>query len=597
MDPVIINFKKWCADLSIARKLMLANMIIVIIPIILAIIANRVSSNVIVDKTINNSYQSLDIIIESMDGLLNDVEGTANVAIKDERILEALKQDAGNKAADPVDYSFIGQTILNKIIETKTIINSMEIYTKDAKMIGAGYIDAHRFESVKGIKQELINQAINNHGMALWLDNTLLTEPLYSPYDQSITMLKTILDPMTQDILGVLKINISGNIFSKVYSRLNYGSAGSFVIINSQGDIVSYDKELGHYKDTIHQNYTEWLTKRGREGKIYKIGNESLLVNLSRINRLDWTIIGIVPLDALMEDSKKIANTIYFASFICILFEILFSIIVSKTLSKPIVQLSKSMDGAAQGDLNVRAKISGNDEVGKLAQTFNKMVLRISQLMDQAYADQKKKRELELLSLQSQINPHFLYNTLESVCSLVQLDRTDDVFDMAKSLGMFYRIALSSGNTVINIDDEIKNVHDYLTIQKIRYCDKLDYKICVGDEILPQKILKLTIQPLVENAIYHGLKNIKGKGSIWIIGKKKDDRIKLSVIDNGIGLTQSQLSDLIIKVNTESDNKSFGLRSVNERIKLYFGNEYGIAIDSIYGKWTKVDVILPYRRM
>lgn len=248
-----------------------------------------------------------------------------------------------------------------------------------------------------------------------------------------------------------------------------------------------------------------------------------------------------------------------------------------------------------EGDLEARVDIKSRDELGVVAQEFNKMVAKTSELMNNIFREQKKKREYELAMLQSQINPHFLYNTLESICGLAELNRNEDIISTVNELAAFYRGVLSKGSNIIPIEDEISITVNYLNIIKVRYGDKFDYTIELDDEIFKYNTVKLVLQPLIENSIYHGLKNKRGRGMISIKGFVKNGKVNLHVSDNGIGMTSGELKRLFNNEDMGYSKRGFGLKSTNERIKLYFGNEYGLQIESALGKGTTVKVTLPAR--
>jgi len=242
----------------------------------------------------------------------------------------------------------------------------------------------------------------------------------------------------------------------------------------------------------------------------------------------------------------------------------------------------------------IRMPSNRRDEIGILAQSFNEMLERISFLMEQLYNEQKKEQELELIALQSQINPHFLYNSLESICALSKLNRNEDAYTLGKALAMFYRGVLSRGKPFVTIKEEIDTLIHYFTIQETRYRGKFSYRICVGKELYDKRIVKLTLQPLVENAIYHGLKNVRRVGSIWILGKvESQDRIVLTVVDNGIGMSREQIEEVLSNGKRGDIGPGYGLRNVDQRIKLSFGDSYGLKIESRPGYYTKVHVLIP----
>ncbi|WHH58073.1 sensor histidine kinase [Petroclostridium sp. X23] len=221
------------------------------------------------------------------------------------------------------------------------------------------------------------------------------------------------------------------------------------------------------------------------------------------------------------------------------------------------------------------------------------MTTKIKDLIIQNTKEQEQKRKSEIKALQAQINPHFLYNTLDSIIWMAESKKSEDVVVMASALAKLFRFSISKGEEIISLRSEIEHIKNYLTIQKIRYTDKLDFSIEVDDDILHCKTLKIILQPLAENSIYHGIKNKNGMRLIRITGKKTNNKILLQVIDNGVGMTPEKLENVLSKRNTVSDSKGVGVWNVHERLKLYFGDEFGLVFESQLDVGTKVDVWLP----
>ena len=245
------------------------------------------------------------------------------------------------------------------------------------------------------------------------------------------------------------------------------------------------------------------------------------------------------------------------------------------------------------GNMKLRANFTAKDEIGMLGAGFNNLMDKINELLEQIYTDQKLKRESEFKLLQSQIKPHFLYNTIETIISFIKLDLKDKAMTAAKNLAGFYRISLSKGDDIITIDDEIRLIENYLAIQKLRYVEYLDYSVEADEEILQFRIPKLTLQPLVENSIYHGLKQKSGKGMLKIKGYFEDGTVKIEVFDDGVGMDEESIARVLDRSANAQKKSDFGVYSVDSRIKLLYGELYGISIESRVGEYTKVTVTIP----
>lgn len=282
-----------------------------------------------------------------------------------------------------------------------------------------------------------------------------------------------------------------------------------------------------------------------------------------------------------------------------IAFSVLAAWIISASIYVPIKKLHNVTTTLTGEDLQALVTNTNVDEITELGISFNLMIRQIRELLNSKMMEQENLKKAELRVLQAQINPHFLYNTLDTIVWLAEAQKTEDVIDIVSALSSFFRISLSKGKDWITLRQEIEHVRSYLTIQKVRYQDILDYEINVDDRLLDSTILKLTLQPLVENALYHGLKTKRQGGKIIVNVKQiGPDQVLLQVNDDGVGLTPYKLAQVRDMLSEESgslplEGGGFGLENVNKRVKLYYGKGYGLTIESQYRSGTQVNVVIP----
>lgn len=271
------------------------------------------------------------------------------------------------------------------------------------------------------------------------------------------------------------------------------------------------------------------------------------------------------------------------------------AVMIVSGIIQPISQLNQATEKIAQGDFKARAQADSDDEVAELAVSFNKMAGSMQSLIDKVKEDERKMRKADLRLLQEQIQPHFLYNTLDTIVWLIESNEPDEAVTMVVTLSDFFREILSKGKEFISIKEEEKHISSYLQIQEMRYRDILEYDIQLDQVIYKYQILKLTLQPVVENALYHGIKYKRAKGCIHIHGEKEGDIIRLTVRDDGVGMDEDELEQLRQQIEKpcQETEKGFGLANVNERIHMYFGPEYGMKIQSQKGKGTTVEIVIP----
>ena len=272
-----------------------------------------------------------------------------------------------------------------------------------------------------------------------------------------------------------------------------------------------------------------------------------------------------------------------------------YSIRLSRSITRPIVQLCGRVEDVAKGDLTARQPIQSQAyEIHTLSQGMEQMIGRLSQQMQEVQLKQQSLRRTELALLQAQINPHFLYNTMDTIIWLIEAEKTQDAVEMVSNLSAFFRHSLSKGEDVIPLEEEERHVRSYLQIQRARYKDIMEYSVDIDPKIRGALLPKLTLQPLVENALYHGIKLKRGLGHIRITGWTEAGHVFLQVADNGVGMTQERLAHLRRAMETE-ERVGFGVSAVNQRLKLMFGREYGLTIDSREGIGTTVTIRIPCR--
>jgi len=275
------------------------------------------------------------------------------------------------------------------------------------------------------------------------------------------------------------------------------------------------------------------------------------------------------------------------------------TVLIASGILRPIRELYDATGKIAEGDFEVKASANSHDEIGVLAHGFNKMAGNMQNLVGKIKEDEQKMRRADLRLLQEQINPHFLYNTLDTIIWLIEGNKPEQAVYMVVTLSDFFRLVLSKGKEFISIRQEEQHIRSYLEIQEMRYHDILEYEFRIDPVLYDYQILKLTLQPLVENALYHGIKYKRAKGNIYVCGEKQGDIIRLTVSDDGAGMDQEELKQLRKEIERpcKETEKGFGLANVNERIHMYFGAEYGMKIDSEKGKGTIVEIAIPAIKM
>jgi two-component system sensor histidine kinase YesM len=296
--------------------------------------------------------------------------------------------------------------------------------------------------------------------------------------------------------------------------------------------------------------------------------------------------------------NTRVQEFIWFCGILLVLLMLLvmaWAFIIVSGITSPIRELLQVTERVSRGDFSVRARVEGKDEMAVLADSVNSMTESLEMLVQKIKEDERNMRRAELRLLQEQINPHFLYNTLDTIVWLIEGHDTDKAVSMVMSLSQFFRLVLNKGREYITVQEEKTYIESYLEIQQVRYRDIMDYEVRIPPELYSYKILKLTLQPLVENSLYHGIKNKRAKGIILVSGELIQGRLYFQVQDDGVGMEPEELEKLKNEISKpcRDTEKGFGLANVNERIHMYFGNEYGMHIESKAGEGTCVEIVLP----
>lgn len=294
-----------------------------------------------------------------------------------------------------------------------------------------------------------------------------------------------------------------------------------------------------------------------------------------------FKIVETIPLNLIYNDKTYIINVFLFLLILSGIAAVWVSYLLSKNISKPVNKLAQLMSSVEKGDMNVNFDISCDDEIGRLGLSFNKMVKEINRLIEEVYVKQYLIKDAEFRTLKAQVNPHFLYNTLESINWMAKMGDCQGVSKMVTTLGKFLRYSISSKGDIITVREDIEQINNYLKLQKMRYGEKFNAKIDIEEEIYDKKILKFLIQPLVENAIVHGLEEKRGPGMLIIRGFMENSNICFEIIDDGVGME-----------NSISKGEGLGMNNVDKRIKIHYGDEYGISFGSGNGL-TTVKIVIP----
>lgn len=418
----------------------------------------------------------------------------------------------------------------------------------------------------------------------------------YEGDDNVFAVSKTVIHKDTGKTVGLVVLYVKETVIASIYERkMNY-KGGNFYILDQYGKIISSQNKANLYLDFKEATSISIPNSTQVESGFFQgNGSEKVLVSTHRLEPLEWSIVSVIPIDEITVERKEINKLIIWIGSLCLLFAFIISYLLSRSITRPIFQLSRTMRDIRTGHLTVRSSYQSSDEIGYLNDVFNNLMDRIEELMAENVEEQKTKAEIEFKLLQTQVQPHFLYNTLETIISLIKLNMKTEAITAAKYMANFYKISLSKGNDIISLREEMQLSESYLEIQQLRYVEYMEYSMDIDEEIMSCLISKLTLQPIVENAIYHGLKRKMEKGLLRITGRRVGDEVRIEIYDNGVGIEESQIKGLLREVSDTSERTGFGVRSVHNRIRMLYGDRYGLEVESEVGLYTRVTIRLPFK--
>lgn len=448
------------------------------------------------------------------------------------------------------------------------------------------------------VHEPWFKQAIDNLGKSVTIDTFNIPNTAFSYGKPSyvFSTARAIVNSMDYKVVGIMLVNNNISYLSSLCKKTVTMPKQRIIIIGTDDHIV-YDMEESNITKTIDPSIKELINTRTNGTKYSKINGINYLLKYDTSTETGWKVINLIPVDELNKSIDKMRISTVIITTLLILLAFIIIMVISRQIVVPLKKLVVLMKLVEKGDFDVKIEFTNQDEIGQLAKTFNNMAKKINKLVNEVYVDTVKRKELELQMLQYQINPHFLYNTLESIQMMSIINDDNETAKMVYALSKILRYGISKKHEIVTVKEELSNLNDYIMLQKVRFEDIYQISVNVDDSLYELKMIKLILQPIVENAIYHGLQNRSSGGVINIVGYVKDSNIVFEISDNGIGMDANLTIRLNEYINDLNDSfHSIGLKNINKRIKLRYGESYGIYISSEYGNGSTVTVIFPIQK-
>lgn len=608
-------------NLPIRYKLIIMFLLISILPSIgLGLLIDYTIERIIGKQVNENTLQLIGKVNKSMEFYVSNMQNMTYLIAFDPGVKQFLEGNNNMNSRSPEEQDntvynmrkFLqGFTTLYSEVAGVMVVNSKGDYISN---------ELYSRSSQPLTEESWFKEAVANKGIYKILGKPSgrnITSHANYKEDEVISVVRAVLNPNTQKVEGVVLIDLKLRVIAEAVKDVRLGKTGYLLVIDHNGGHI-----YSPPKPIIRDIPKEWVME-GISGNFSKsINGEKLQIIYRKSTFTDWTTVGVFSLrESALEVQEIRFYVITFVFFLCLL-SIAAAIYLAHSMSRPINQLMSFMQKAESGDLTIRYWGEREDEVGKLGRSFNTMLAQMNKLLSLTELQGRQKREAELRSLQAHIKPHFLYNTLDTIHWMAKKQGAEDVAEVVQSLSRLFRIGLSKGNDIIPLTDEIEHIQSYLVIQKTRYKDKLNYTLDISPDVQQLYMVKLVLQPIVENAIYHGIKERRGPGHIAIRAYVDKGSLILSVSDDGVGISPGKLQQLqrmldsavatpslseqdlkelrdhqeLVYSNKMQEKEGYGILNVQARIQLTFGERYGISMESTVGKGTTVTIVHPILR-
>ena len=526
------------------------------------------ASNLLMSETISKTHDLLEMSGANIGTYIARVKGESNVFAGSPSLRQYLSDDE-----ESLRTGLLSQ--IDTLLQNDSSIKSIVVVSKDGRIL-SNEKNLDMSVSSDMMKEDWYIESIHNTMPVL---TGARMQSFSSDKDNWVISVSTEITGDSGDNLGVLLMDMEYSVIEDHLRSLDLGREGYVFLLNDKGEPV-YHKDTSYFSDPDKQ--AQLLEIQSAGDGYDKASN--LLTCQTQIEKTGWTMVGVVSLDTLKMLERQLFEAVLLTGGLLFIAVLLIGILFTRRLSTPMADLERGMN-EIEKLAEVRIRKNSFYEVELLAGNYNRMIHRIRILMDEISDKEKTLRHAELNALVSQINPHFLYNTLDTIVWMAEFNDSSRVIALTKSLAAFFRLSLSGGRELITVEDELEHVQQYLYIQKERYGDKLNYTIHAPEEVLDYTVPKIILQPIAENSIYHGIKPLDSPGQITITVQEEGEKLIFTVSDNGAGCRPDAAA-----ADNPSRPGKVGLKNVDERLKLYYGPGYGVTIHSAPGAGCRVEL-------
>lgn len=477
------------------------------------------------------------------------------------------------------------------IKQSNSDIISVALFHQDGSLLGATGGGSLRVSAEEIAEEEWFCKALSWGGTVTSFSKPHVQHLFNGQRAYVITLSRAVYYQKDQQLAqGVVRMDVDYSSFSSLVDGISLGDSGYIYILDREGELIAHPRLQLIYSGMAREDLSEVNRFWVGQGRDRMDGRERVLISAT-IDQTRWRLVGVAYIDEILALQNTFIRILTIVLVCAALLSLAVASVMAYQLMQPIRRFARFIAIVEEGDLNLTIPETGFREVRAITSAFNRMLARIRALMEQIVQEQEKKRLYELNALQAQINPHFLYNTLDSIIWMEERGRSREAIQMVSALAKLFRISISKGREVISVREELEHVRNYLIIQKMRFKDKFTYEITAQEEALNERTVKLIVQPMVENAINHAIDETQPEAlHISIHAGVSDDELVFTVADDGIGMPPEVVEQLLIAPEGKS---GIGIRNVHERIRLTYGAPYGLTVESEEDEGTTVIIRLP----
>ena len=539
-------------------------------------------------EALDNAEDKLSLVSDQTDQILSNITYNIKAFSTSSALQDAIRAEYPDNAYGNYMFSSTMHNAVHNIMDIQSLISSGYIQTWNGRVFDIKTDEIRTPDrEMDACYQEIAAQK----------GRILLEYPADKSGAAALTVSKSLIDIRSGACLGILSFDIKESLFYEAYHSVSDMENEAFLLIDSAGTIIS-SEDRDELQTTAPPEILRLLGDRGKEvqEKMQTAGEasdqEHMLLLSTATENGGYTVVYMMRYYRIYKEALNLALLLLLIGVLILVTAVFLSSLLAQSIVRPVIRLADYADEAGKGHFDLPVPVHSRDEIGFLAERFGVMNHNIKELTTRIYEEQTQKKEYELKMLQAQINPHFLYNCLDNISSLITDRKNETATAMVSHLGRYYRAILSKGRNIITLREELNLIRAYLEIQLIRTPGLFTYRIAADEEIQDFKILKMILQPIAENSVIHGFAGFRQGGHIEIEGTLHNQTVCIRISDNGKGIPEKMLSSIFAPVPTAVP-KHFGLKNIQERIQLKYGEQYGITIHSEEEKGTEICVRFP----